>query len=396
MASISTLGQALARSDRITLQQQQVELLTAQISTGKKTDKLSGLGVDLLTSQRARSDLSRTDQYITNITNAERQINLMLAAIEEFQAQAENFSNFFFNMTQESAHQEGDLIRYDDPATTNVVETTPVGYTSAEPDIDLSTMIDFADNIFKIFGDLINEKDTDGYLFAGADSSKKPLQNTSLLDTALNGAINNWKSETITTDDLIADLRSGDISSGNTDAITDTIIGFSSILSSGNAAQIYVRSDDSTEVPFTVLANEQPFRDILVAAAFIKSESLPPMADQVDPNTLAVITNGAPGADVDEMKENFFAVFNELGRMVNTAIDEIDQVRFRLENARVQIVETRTQHQKDTYLFEDIIAGVENIDDSEVAVRLNALTLQLDASVRVTARVQQISLVNYL
>ncbi len=396
MARVSTLAQALNRIDTIGRQQNLLNSLTTQIATGKKTQEFSGLDTQILTSKRARADFNRVDQYIDNIRNADRRINLTLAAIEEFQAQARNLANFFINFPQESANQEGEVVFFDDPLTPNIIETTQVGYTSAEPSTDLKSLQQFASGVIGILSSLLNETDTDRFLLAGANTDTQPFGDTALLDTAITSLIDDWKNGTISTNDLVADIQDRTTQNGNADALTDTIVGFSSGLSAGNTQDVFVRTDDFTEVSYTVLANEDPFRDIMVVASTIANGALPPIADQVDPDTLAVITQGAPGADVDEMKENFFQLFNEMGRMINQAIDDIDQIRFRLENTRVQITETLEQHEDDMFFFQDIVSNVEDIDPNEVAVQTNALSVQLEASLAVTARTQQLSLVNVL
>jgi flagellin-like hook-associated protein FlgL len=155
-----------------------------------------------------------------------------------------------------------------------------------------------------------------------------------------------------------------------------------------------------SEIEYTALANEKPFRDVLVALSYFKNENLPPVADQVeiDPGTglPVILTQGAPGADMDEMKENFYAVFNDLTKTVNRALDDIDQVRFRLENARARITELKQSHQEQKSLLLGTISNVEDVDINEVALKLNMLQIQLDASYRVTARVSQLSLVNFI
>ena len=82
--------------------------------------------------------------------------------------------------------------------------------------------------------------------------------------------------------------------------------------------------------------------------------------------------------------------------MVTDAIDQIDQQRFKLENARARINEIMRNHEQEQSILQETISTVEDVDINEVAVKLNALQLQLEASYGVTARVQQLSLVNFI
>ncbi len=395
MAGISTLGQALNQIDLFSRQQNILGSLTTQLASGKKTNKFSGLQTDVLTLQRSRASIRTLDTYLNNITNANRRLDLTLNAINEFKAQAENFADFLVNFSQASAQQEGEIVYFDDPFTT-AIEQIPVGMDSAEPSSDFKNLISFAENVFGLFQDILNEKDGDRFLFAGAETLTQPLANSNTLDAALSSLISDWKTGTITTADLIADLQDGTTTGGNADAITDTIIGYSSVLSSGSAKDVFLRVDDTTDLNVTVLANEDPFKNILVALSYFKSENLPPIADEVDPTTLAVLTDGAPGADINESKDNFFAIFQALTTSVIDSIDEIDDVRFRLENQRVRIDEIRQFHEGEKNLLENTVSDIEDVDINRVALSINSLSIQLDASYRVTARIQQLSLVNFI
>ena len=130
MSGISSLGQALDQIERIKDQQSQFATLSTQLTTGKKSQTFAGLGADLLVSKRSRSEVNALDTYIRNITNNNRRIKLMLSAVEEFKAQAENFADVLTNFAQQTEHQEGEIIYYDDPLTPEI-ENTAVGMTSA-------------------------------------------------------------------------------------------------------------------------------------------------------------------------------------------------------------------------------------------------------------------------
>lgn len=395
MTTISTLGQALDQIERIKDQQSLFTTLSSQLTTGKKTQQFSGLKNDVLTSQRSRADFKTLETYVNNIKNADRRVNLMLGAVKEFKQQAENFLNILTGLNQQSAHQEGEVIYYDDPGTPGE-ENFQIGMTSSTPDVDLRTLQDFADNIFDFFLSAMNEKDGDRFLFSGAETLTQPISDTGTLEAAINGLISDWKGGAITTTDLINDLQERTTSGGNNDALTDTIVGYSSVISSGNVKDIFVRMDENSEIDYTIMANESAFRDVIVAAAYFKNGNLPPIADELDPNTLALVTQGAPGSDLGQMKDNFYEVFNELTRMVTAAVDNIEQLQNKLENVKLRITNARDAHVTQQNLLQNTIDDVENIDPSEVAVRINALQLQLEASFRVTALTSQLTLVNFI
>lgn len=398
MTGVSTLGQALDQIERIKEQQLHFTLLSQQVTTGKKTQRFSGLQNDILVSKRARADFGSMDAYINNIKNADRRIALMSKAIAEFKREAENFQGLLTGFGQEGVHQEGDRITYDDPLTTTV-ETTQVGMTSDEPDTDFKTLQQLADKIYEFVFDLLNTKDGDRYLFGGAETLTPPVANAGTLDSAISSLITQWKAGGITTDALVDDLKDRTATAGNADALTDTIVGYSPALSAGNAGRVFVRVQESAEIDYTALANDQAFRDMLVAVSYFRNENLPPIADTyIPPNAYPGVPDvqGAPGATMEEMKDNFYQVFNEIVGMVNHAIDAMDQVSFNLENSRARITEIKISHEEDKNILLSTISDVEDVDVNEAAVKLNALQVQLQSSFAVTAMMNQFSLVNFL
>lgn len=398
MTGISTLGQALDQIERIKEQQSLFSTLSTQFTTGKKTQTFTGLGTDIMLSKRARAEFNSFDQYVKNITNSDRRIKLMLTAIEEFKAQAENFADVLVNFSQESEHQEGEIIYYDDPLTTEI-ENIPVGMTSSEPGVDFATVREFASNVLGFLKDLVNAKENDRYLLGGADTLTQPLGNTGTLDSALSVLITSWKTGTISTDDLLADLRDRTTADGNPNALTDTVVGYSAGLSAGTVGKVFVRVDDVSEIDFTALGNDKSFRDIIVAVSAIMNADLPPMIDSYEPpNTYPGVPDeqGAPGNNIQEMKDNFFEMFNSLTAMVNNAIDDIDKLRFKLEGVRARIDDVKKSHIEQKNLLLNTIGDVEDVDVNEVAVRIQQLQIQLDASYRITAKLQELTLANYL
>lgn len=403
MTGVSTLGQALSQIERLKVSQNNFDLLSLQLTTGKKTQKFSGLQSDILQSKRARANFKSLETYQNNIKLADNRIELMLSSLREFRAQTENFRDFLVNFSQEAAHQKGDFIRQDDPLTPLVTETTPIGLSSEEMEIDFVTMQNFADSIFEFMTELINRQDGERYVFGGANSLEQPLGDTSALDTAISTAISNWKNEVspnnITTAEFIADLTDRTASATNTDAINDTIIGYNSILTAGNAGKVAARVNEYTEVNYTSLANNNGFRDVMVAISVIRNENLPPIADvYAEPYTFGdpAIADGAPGATLEEQEDNFFELFRSVTGMVIGALEEVDKEIIRLESARVRVDEAQKVNRQQMTIAQDLISDAEDVDLNDVAVKLTSVQTSLDASYRITARLQQLSLVNFL
>jgi flagellar hook-associated protein 3 FlgL len=393
--AVSTLGQTNDNIFRLNELQRQLGELQTQLASGKKTQRFKGLETDVIRSQRSRADLRSIETYKQNILNAERRIKQTLNTIEEFQAQASNFAASLDIFMQEGVHQEGDIIYYDDPLTPGD-DRIAVGMDSAEPSVDLQSLQDMAENLFNLMTDLVNEKDGDRYVLSGAQSLSKPLGNTGLLTTANSALINDWKNGALGTNNLIEALQTRD-TSVNSRAITDSVVGYSAELSTGNTKSIFVRVDDTAEIDYTVLATEDGFRDVLVAMDFVRNTALLPVVDEVDPdNPLNVVTSGAPGNDISEMQQNFFAVFGSINQMVTRALDDLDVQRFKLEQVRANLGQVREDHILVENTLIESISNIEDADMNEIALQTNFLQTRLEASYRVTATISQLTLVNFL
>ncbi len=399
MTGVSTLAQALSQITRINKQQVQMDSLSTQLATGKITQKYTGLKTQVMTSERSRAAFGSLEVYKENITNASRRIELMRGAVKEFQDQARNILNVMTGLLQEGTHQQGEVLTYDDPLTPEI-ETTQVGHDSADVDVDLGALIQYADTLYDTMTTLLNVKDGDRYLLSGSETLTTPVTDTGALEAAISSLITDWKQGTITTDQLITNLNARD-ASVNPRAITDSLIGYSTELSNGTVGDIFARVDDTVEIKYTALANAEPFRDILVGIAYIKNGSLPPIADAyLAPNTATPPFSpdvlGAPGADLEEMKDNFYRVMNGMIAQMDTALNNIDLISYNLGTAQTRITEIKTDHNAQQHLLQNIISDVEDIDQNEVALKLSTILAQIEASFTVTARMQQLSLVNFM
>lgn len=373
MTGISNLGQALDQIERLKSQQITLDNFSTQISTGKKSQKFAGLGGDVLKSQRARADFKELDQYTTNIKNADRRIELMVGALEQIASQA---NTLLAGIT--SAPQGGDY-----------------------PDFE--TTKELATDVYDYIIDLLNTKDGDRFLFAGSDSSIRPIDDGGLFDTFLgtfrlddadlitpleqSGFIGDWGAGTITTDEFINAYR-------NTD---ENILGYSESLISGTTGQVRVRVDENSDFDYTTLANEQGLKDLVIALGVIKNLPSPEYAPgalntPTAPNT-ALETPPFPPA---EKQENFYAVINDLGSMIANAVDDIerDQYRLALTQAQTQVIEEQYVYQQNA--LQTVIAEAEDIDLTETVAKIQQVQTGLEASFSVTALISDLTLVNFL
>lgn len=357
MTFVSTLGQSLDQIERIKITQLQLATFQNQIATGKKTQLFKGLGTDVIASERAREGLTKVTNYINNINVADRRIKMMVAALNEFKNQAEAVLNSIEIQTQQG-------------------------------EIEMGAIGDLARNTMSFMRDLLNEQDGDRYLFGGSETTSPPLSNSGSLDTYVLTQLGDWVNATIDTDQLIASYR-------DRSALNDTVAGYSAPLSTGTAKNVYVRVEDYTEINYTVFANTDGLRDIVAGVAMLSQ--IDQVMDEVtldSDDPAGTVT--APGATQQEQNENFYKMFNDIGAMMNRALDKIDQELYQLSQSQAQIDKIKSGHMLDQNILQDTISSVEDADMNEVAVKLNALQIQLEASFRVTASISSLTLVNYI
>lgn len=373
MTTVSNLAQSLSLVRRIETQQSSLDTLASQLATGKKTQTFRDLGVDGIVSKRARAKISSLDTYISNITKADRRIQQIDLTVKEFQNQTEILID-----SLALAPQEGDYA-------------------------DFETIQALAKNVFNFLVDLVNEEDSDRFLFAGGDGSTSPLTDNGLLESFLgdflpdetdltnppltsSGAFGQWGSGTITTEEFIAAYR----------GIDDTTLGYSSTLSSGTAGKVFARVDDDKELDYTLLGNAEGFREIIIAVGVLKDMPPPEYAPgALNDATATTFPDDEPPFPPTEKQENFYQVINDLAKMMVDGVDKLNDERFQLAQVQVQMSKIEESYIFEKKTFADVVSEVEDVDITEVATRINLATIQLEASFSVTAAISQLTLVNF-
>jgi flagellar hook-associated protein 3 FlgL len=353
MTNISTLGQSLDNISRLKTMQASLANLQYQLNSGKKTNLFAGLGTNVIASERARANFNEIDTYLNNMTIADRRIKMQVTAIDGVLKQAGDVVNAIQIQTQEG-------------------------------EFEMESVGDLANKARDYIISMINERDGDRYLFAGADTQTKPINDTGLQTTYMQSQINEWINGNINTDQLIASYT-------DKTQMTDTINGYSASLSSGNARSVSVRVEENTELNYTTLANNDGFRDIITALGML--DNLTRTLDQVSlDSTDPAGTITAPGATKQEQAENFYKVFNDLAVVINRGMDKLETETFKLSQTSAKMSQISDGYALEKNTLSGIIADVEDADPNEVAVKLNTMLTQLQASYSVTASVSKLSL----
>ncbi len=141
--------------------------------------------------------------------------------------------------------------------------------------------------------------------------------------------------------------------------------------SSDRGMRAKISTRELVEIPTT--AQAQAFRDVTAASVLIAE--------------LSAI--GLNGSAMNQLAESSIGLMGEsIGKMAD-------------EQARMGVVEERIENANDRMDFQknilgNLLSGVTEVDSYEAAVRLNQISTSLEASYSATARIQSLSLLNFI
>lgn len=332
---ISTYGFSLNVISRNSRIQQQMAQVQEQIATGVKSQRLSGYGVDNLRLQNARIGVSSINSYIFNIEAAASRIKQMNLGISELTEQSD-------------------------------IVLGAISILPQEGDIDINNLKNLAETAKNIVEDILNQDIGGNYIFAGSDIKNKPLDNMGTLVTRVQAQMTSWLDGTNDADTFLTNIN----------GYTDSQSGFS--MGVQNSSTVRVRADDSFEVDYTVRANAEGFKDILVGLVALSELEFP------DP-------------DVDlASREQFFEIVNGLYSKVQGGVEKVRADEIKLAAADGAIGRKLAQHKTDKGFLQTTIEDIQAIDPAEAVVRFQALQTNLEAAFQATSIISSLSLARLL
>ena len=157
---------------------------------------------------------------------------------------------------------------------------------------------------------------------------------------------------------------------------------------------MFVRADVNSDVDYTVFANDEGFKDILNALALIDKIDLDKISLDEGDDASALTT--APGATREEQQENFFRVYEAMIVKINEGMGKVIRSEQKLNRVELELASIKESHKTDSFNLETAVSNIEDIDPTDIAVKINALQIQLTAAYQVTARIGQLTLSQYL
>ena len=159
----------------------------------------------------------------------------------------------------------------------------------------------------------------------------------------------------------------------------DTVSWYTGDAGSGSVrSSAIARIDASTTVAYGTQANEQGIRWIVQNVAALAATSYAAS----DPNASASYT---------ALNQRVYAAL-----AVPAGVQNISDIEASLANAQTAMAAAQSQHQQTSNTLSDMLQSIEGVNTTEVGAQILSLQTSLSASLATTARLSQISLLNYL
>ena len=235
-----------------------------------------------------------------------------------------------------------------------------------------------ASNYMKSFGQLANTTYAGAYVFGGLKTDTSPMpdysaQPTSAAKTAVDNAFQSFFGFS-QSDPAAANITSASMASFLNGPFSTLFANPSwSNWSSASSTNLKQRIGPDEVVETSTNVNGQPFRDLAMAYTM--------MSDLGGANLSA-------GA--------FSVVADRAILSLSAAVEGLGVTQSNLGAIQERMTTAQDVHSKASSMLEKQIASSESVDQYSAATHLNQLTTQLEAAYQITARIQKLSILNYI
>ena len=333
--NVSFLGQNTLQSARLGELNSLLSDLQRQVTTQKKTDTMSGLGIDATPVQRLRANIGVTETYMNNIDVGTIRVKSMTDSMQQIINLGQNLMGSITVQVREGS-------------------------------IDLQQIKILAEDAISFMKDLMNTEVNGRYIFSGNDTANAPYTDLDLMNTNTATEINNWLSGAQPVATALA----------NIDAFTTAQQGYSPTV--GSAGPSFIRADDSVEIDYTIKADSAGFQAILKGLAMAANLQIPD-----------------PATDIGTLPE-LHDILDHILSITNDGVHSLQDEQMGLGSKLTLMDSIRERHQNDHTGFQNLVSKIEDVDTTSAIIQLQALQQQLTASYQVTKTVSQLSLINFI
>jgi flagellin-like hook-associated protein FlgL len=314
--------------------QQQLFNLQTQVATGKRSQDYMSIAKDTRQIINLETQVENANQYIQQNSRTDLKLEAYNAAIEALTELAYEAKSLYNNSVS----------------------------SGAEPADQVFDPRDRAYALLKEVEAQLNLKIDNDYLFGGGKVDTKPVSFPNS-QTTLESEVGNGGTST----GPAFELNTGSPATFTSDSAN------LAYFYNGDNIDLTDRIDDDVEIDYAMRANESGFVDLM--------EALVVMIDDDDVH---------PGATFDADKVDFVEA-----RLV-TAIEELQKHAQKLGFAASQLERKNAELETFVTFTQNEIGEMQDIDPTEAIVKLQETSLNLEISYQATARINQLSIANYI
>jgi flagellar hook-associated protein 3 FlgL len=349
MTRISTLAQSTLLTSYMMGTQTRVADTQVQLATGQKSQRYSGISQDVSRLLNLESQRDSAKTYVAGIDTVQTRLKLMTNGLESIEQAASEMKSLLSSTIYTQAAYDG-------------------------------TIWNQAENMLKHVQEVLNTQDDSGYLFAGTRRDTAPVDASYATINAAppfpvapaGGPPPLTPAPPLTIaqiDQIAAAYYSGSTTGSN----------------------LSVRiADGVVPVSYGVTADQDAFKFLIAGLHMVRQANSNYPAD---PTSTADIDQAYLQAGLELITKSI-----DGGVTANYAatIQGLRQISGQIAATNALLDSTRERHVKFIGYAETTIGDIEQVDTAEAAVKLNSDQLTLQASLSTLARLQDITLLNYL
>ena len=331
VSSISTQGANYFQLNTVGKLNQQLQQVMQEVSTGEKANNFGQLGTQANLSLSLHSEDDLINAYSDAINNVTVRTDSMDSSMTDINSQ---LSKVLAQMATVSQGSNG----------------TP----------DLTQLQTLATQALQSIQQDLNSNVDNKYLFGGAMNDASPIQDTTAINTNVSAQLANYG--TLSASTIIS----------NVNGLTEAQLGYNANLAA--APDATVRADNNIDVNYTVKADEDPYKQMMIG--------------------LSEIAN-MPAYDANNSTD-YWSLFNDAKARITGGQDDNNTRQGQLGVARSQLSGLLTTHSTAQTTIESNLSGIEAADMGSASTQLQSLQTQLQATYSVIGRLSNLSLLNYL
>lgn len=354
--AMTTLQINTRNRDLVNSNKNELEMLGAELSTGRKFDIAKDLGMQSSQSISVRNSYEKTERFITDNKLLENKLELQSDQMQKITEAAQNFMAM---------------------AVSNEGSPQPTAVTLQEE----------AKAVMEEISSYVNVGYNGEFLFSGIDTDKKPMQDydqanpssglspKDVMDGIVGGTITDPADAAAKASEISTIFDSSNTVNPNRNFEETFYNGTDQLDAGGNPNErVKAMISETSDLDYGVQANDEAFTEIFRGVAMLAS------------------------VDVSEIDNSqaYGAWMSEATKAMNNGVEGLTQAGAELGYQRQKLDEQIIIHEDKKQIYNKKINNLESVDPYEASTRFSALQTQLEATYSVTARLSQLSFTNYM